>query len=127
MKAGGLDGPTSPTKFRAEEVWQHRSSDEVLFAHVLDAFRLRDTLVYARLNPNHPENSSHISMVMRQLFKPDMASAHYAVNIPLPPDVADFKIPEELQHSHPCRDDRCMTVNVTPQYTFVDIHIGKLS
>lgn len=125
QKAGGLDGPKAPIKFRADDIWTRRPSDKILFAHLLDAFNLHDTGVYTRLRPNDPEDSSEFSMVIQQLFQPDTECAYYAINMPLSSDVAEFAIPDSLQYQHPYLEGRELTVNITPQYAFVDIHIGE--
>jgi hypothetical protein len=124
-KVGGLDGPDAPTKLRADDVWKRRPSDQSLFAHLLHAFSLPETNVYACLQPNHPIDGSEFAMVIQQLFQPDQKGARYAVNIPLASDIVEVAFPESLQHQHPCLDGRKVTVNITPQYTFVDIHIGR--
>ena len=68
QKAGGLDGPKAPTKFRADDIWTRRPSDKILFAHLLDTFNLHDTGIYTRLRPNDLEDSSEFSMVIQQLL-----------------------------------------------------------
>jgi hypothetical protein len=127
QKARGLDGPSAPTKFRAHDVWRLRPNDDDLFAWVIHGFDISNTDIYLRSNPNHPLPGTKFSNVIRQLFKPNESETYYATNMPIPPDIAEFRIPEALQRSFPCLKDHRVTINVTPQFTSVEPHIGRLN
>lgn len=114
-----------PMIFSAEECWLSNPSYKNYLNDLLHTYDKHHTKIYQRGKPNEPDPEANIVDVLSQLNKPHAAVTYYAINIKC--DKAQLKIPERLSAVDPIfqQDSICTTTNITPKYTFVDLHIGK--
>ncbi|KAI1163013.1 hypothetical protein F5B18DRAFT_354191 [Nemania serpens] len=113
-----------PEIFPASECWVKKPSYDIFLNDLLHAFDKSSTKVYLRGKPNDPHPDAPMLQVIRQLEAPKVAETYYATNIYS--ETAELRIPERYAGRHAPyynEDGIWTTTNITPQYTFVDLHI----
>ncbi|KAI0537870.1 hypothetical protein GGR58DRAFT_325636 [Xylaria digitata] len=113
-----------PEIFPAGECWVKRPLYDVFLNDLLHAFDKSTTKVYLRGKPNDPHPDVPMLQVIRQLEAPKVAETYYATN--LYSEMAELRIPERFASRHAPyynEDGIWTTTNITPKYTFVDLHI----
>lgn len=114
----GLDPPTI---FLESECWFYRPAD--LLTDLMHNFNCKRDKICVRGSPNEPVPGAPISRVLRQLFRPEPKNTYYAVNLI---GQAPMRILETLSKYRVYLDDDIVTTtNLTPAFSFVDLHIGK--
>ncbi|KAH8655624.1 hypothetical protein BX600DRAFT_500739 [Xylariales sp. PMI_506] len=107
--------------FNDKEVWVQKPSFDDLLNSFLHEFDQTKTQIYTRADPFHPVAGAPFVKVIYQLQKPDITSPYYAIN--MRSDCISLRLPERFAEDFPFKDEEpCITSNITPQYTNVDIH-----
>jgi hypothetical protein len=107
--------------FPANQCRDESVTDSQILNESLHDFDIRQTKVYSVNKPGEPDKPPMLSDVMEQLHNPDPSNAKYAVNlgqgrgVKRPIDMAVEVTDSEM----------ITTCNITPQGSFVDLHIGE--
>jgi hypothetical protein len=115
----------APALYPASECWVKKPAYDDLLNELVHEFDKRETKVYVRGRPYFPCDDAPFIKVLQQLRDPDASSTYYATNMST--CVAQMRMPERFIGTHPYYMDNIIltSINVTPKYTFVDLHIGK--
>ncbi|CAJ2508624.1 Uu.00g136500.m01.CDS01 [Anthostomella pinea] len=116
-------GLKAPFFVSSGQCWEKKplSTDEFL-DDLLDGFSKQKTQIYKRGIGHFPCESAPITQVLKQLWFPDPESTFYAVNMEAKSAV--MRIPECLYGIYNLDPkDIKTTTNITPQFSFVDIHV----
>ncbi|KAJ9634776.1 hypothetical protein H2199_008825 [Coniosporium tulheliwenetii] len=113
-----------PVLFPTLQCWHGIPSfDDILNQMLYSASS--DTKVFARGNPY--ELSGCTSKVVKQLWRPDASTTYYAVDLKCP--MTKMRIPEALltllHVYYPQNGELSCMGNITPEFSFVDLHIDN--
>lgn len=114
----------APALYPASEYWVKKPAYDDLLNELVHEFDKRETKVYVRGRPHFPCDNAPFSKVLRQLRDPNASSTYYTTNMST--CVAQIRMPERFIGTHPYyMDNNILTnINITPKYTFVDLHIN---
>ncbi|KAF7515233.1 hypothetical protein G7054_g14683 [Neopestalotiopsis clavispora] len=112
-----------PALYPASECWVKKPAYDDLLNELVHEFDKRETKVYVRGRPHFPCEDAPFIKVLQQLQDPDASLTYYATNMST--RVAQMRMPERFIGTHPyyMDNDIVTSINVTPKYTFVDLHI----
>lgn len=118
-------GIIPPEVFSSAGIWNAKPSSENFLNDLVSFFNKDTTNIYIRGQPHEPCPDAPIMTVLNQLQNPMAEATYYATNIRC--DVAKMRLPERFSVGEPVyeKDNIVTTTNITPKYTFVDMHIGK--
>lgn len=112
----------SPAILAASECWDHQPAD--FLSDLIHHFNRERDKVYINGMANSPVLGSPISEVLKQLEVPRTDEVYFAINIS---GSAKMRLPMRFhQYEIYSQGGFPTTTNITPKYSFVDLHIGKV-
>ncbi|KAH8889914.1 hypothetical protein GQ53DRAFT_842479 [Thozetella sp. PMI_491] len=117
----GEFGLKPPMALSAKELWTEKAQDDEFMDDLIEKYERGTTNIYRRGQPHTPNTSATLYTVIKQLSVPNPTETFYATN--LVGGQSQMQIPERLRGSTAYSDDLMVTTNLTPQCTFVDLHV----